>query len=257
MSSCSSVRRAARLPRLRADPSGAVLTWSRSSSTSVLLIALTPPLGAYMYRVYTRERTAGIEGRSTASSASTRASSSPGAGTRRRVLWFSLFSMLAPLRRCSASRRRCPSTRRLPAVNKYVSFNTASSFIDEHELAVLRRRDHDELPHPDARPHVPELRLGGGRDGGADRDDPRVHAAKRDELGNFWRDLVRGVVYILLPMAAIVAVILITPGRRPDARRDSRPSRGPRIRAGRSPAARSPARSRSSSSGRTAAGSST
>src|SRR5262249_54149921 len=36
--------------------------------------------------------------------------------------------------------------------------------------------------------------------------------AKRDELGNFWVDLVRGVLYILLPMAALVAIVLMTQG---------------------------------------------
>src|SRR5690348_10266940 len=36
--------------------------------------------------------------------------------------------------------------------------------------------------------------------------------SKTEQVGNFWRDLVRGTVYILLPMAAIVAVVLITQG---------------------------------------------
>jgi K+-transporting ATPase ATPase A chain len=36
--------------------------------------------------------------------------------------------------------------------------------------------------------------------------------SKRDEIGNFWRDLVRGTVYVLLPLAAIVALLLVTQG---------------------------------------------
>ena len=36
--------------------------------------------------------------------------------------------------------------------------------------------------------------------------------SKTDELGNFWRDLVRGTIYILLPLSAIVAVLLVTQG---------------------------------------------
>jgi K+-transporting ATPase ATPase A chain len=36
--------------------------------------------------------------------------------------------------------------------------------------------------------------------------------AKRDEVGNFWRDLVRGTVYVLAPLAVIVAVLLVTQG---------------------------------------------
>jgi K+-transporting ATPase ATPase A chain len=36
--------------------------------------------------------------------------------------------------------------------------------------------------------------------------------SKRDEVGNFWRDLVRGTVYVLLPLAGIVALLLVTQG---------------------------------------------
>jgi K+-transporting ATPase ATPase A chain len=36
--------------------------------------------------------------------------------------------------------------------------------------------------------------------------------SKRDEVGNFWRDLVRGTVYVLLPLAGVVAVLLVTQG---------------------------------------------
>ena len=43
----------------------------------------------------------------------------------------------------------------------------------EHELAVLRRRVHDVVPHPDGGPRRPELRLGGRRDGGPDRSHSR------------------------------------------------------------------------------------
>ena len=46
----------------------------------------------------------------------------------------------------------------------------------QHELAGLRRRDHDEPPDADAGPHGPELRVGGDRHGGARRADPRLHA---------------------------------------------------------------------------------
>ena len=46
----------------------------------------------------------------------------------------------------------------------------------EHELAVLRRRVHDVVPDPDGRAARAELRLGGGRDGGARRRRPRPRA---------------------------------------------------------------------------------
>ena len=56
-----------------------------------------------------------------------------------------------------------------------VTFNTTSSFLDEHELAVLRRRDDDELLQPDGRAHRPELPLRRGRDRRRGRADPRDH----------------------------------------------------------------------------------
>ncbi len=36
--------------------------------------------------------------------------------------------------------------------------------------------------------------------------------ANADGVGNFWRDLVRGTVYILLPLAVVVAIVLIAQG---------------------------------------------
>ncbi len=50
---------------------------------------------------------------------------------------------------------------------------------DEHELAVVRRRDDDELPLADGRAHLPELRLGRRRHGRPRRADPRPRAPLR------------------------------------------------------------------------------
>ena len=46
---------------------------------------------------------------------------------------------------------------------------------DQHQLAVVRRRDDDELLHADGRARVPQLRLGGGRHRAGDR----VHSRHR------------------------------------------------------------------------------
>jgi K+-transporting ATPase ATPase A chain len=37
-------------------------------------------------------------------------------------------------------------------------------------------------------------------------------SASRDTVGNFWRDTVRGVVYVFLPLSAIVAIVLVSQG---------------------------------------------
>src|SRR5262249_17274305 len=96
---------------------------------TILLIVLTPPLGAYMHRVYTRERIGRAEGLMyrvlgvdpKAEQSWRRYASS--------CLWFSVISMLFIylLMRLQAHLPLNPN--HLPAVNQYVSFNTASSFI--------------------------------------------------------------------------------------------------------------------------------
>ena len=54
----------------------------------------------------------------------------------------------------------------------------------QHELAVLRRRVHDVVPDADGRPCRPELRLGGGGHGGADRGHSRhLRAARATSSG--------------------------------------------------------------------------
>ena len=57
-------------------------------------------------------------------------------------------------------------------------------------------------------------------------------------VGNFWVDLYRSLVYILLPLAVILAVVLDLAGRRADVRRQRRPRRRSRARSRRSRAAR-------------------
>ena len=83
----------------------------------------------------------------------------------------------------------------------------------EHQLAVLRRRVHDV---------VPDARWPGSRCRTSSRppsawpcwppSSAASPAARRERLGNFWRDLYRSIVYILLPLAIVLAVILLSQG---------------------------------------------
>ena len=78
-----------------------------------------------------------------------------------------------------------------------------------------------------------------------------------DRLGNFWRDLYRSLVYILLPLAIVVAALLIWQGVPQTFHAHATATT---LQAGatrRSRAARSPPRWRSSSSARTAAATTT
>ena len=76
-------------------------------------------------------------------------------------------------------------------------------------------------------------------------------------LGNFWQDLTRTLLYILLPLSVVGALVLVSQGVIQTPQRLRRPSRRSRASSRRSRSARPPRRSRSSSSAPTAAASST
>ena len=151
---------------------------------------------------------------------------------------------------------------------------------DQHQLAGLRRRDDDELPHADARARPCRT---------SSRRRPAWRCWSRSirgfarrtaqTIGNFWVDLTRSTLYILLPLVARARARAGLAGRRADASRPTRRSlvsrsldsrsrrrRQPVRTAGQaghrepeqtSPSARRRRRSRSSSSAPTAAASST
>ena len=84
---------------------------------------------------------------------------------------------------------------------------------DQHELAVLRGRVDDVLPDPDGRDHGADLRLGRGRDGGARSPSSAASRAGRaSELGNFWVDLYRSLVYVLLPLTIVLTLVFVSQG---------------------------------------------
>ena len=176
---------------------------------AVVLIALAYPLGLYMARVYAASvggalRLLGAVERGFCRLVRTdRAASRTGRATRRRVLVFSVLFSAAALRdpaRCRAHLFLNPDD--LQGVPSHIALNTDGELRHEHELAVLRRRVHDVVPDPDGRAGRAEVRLGGGRDGRARRGRSAAsRAARRATLGNFWVDLYRSLVYILLPLA--------------------------------------------------------
>ena len=92
---------------------------------------------------------------------------------------------------------------RLSGVNPYLSFNTAASFMTNTNWQVVRRRVDDELSQPDARPDFSELLVGGRRHVGAVALIRGFTVREPENVGNFWRDTVRGVIYILLPLAIV------------------------------------------------------
>jgi K+-transporting ATPase ATPase A chain len=178
----------------------------------VLLTLLVPPLGAYMYRVYTSEKTGRIEGLvyrvigvdPTVEQTWRRYASC--------VLWFSAIGLVLGyfLMRFQAHLPLNPVG--LPAVNQYVSFNTSASFITNTNwqpyggettmsyLSQMLVMTFQNFVSAAVGMAVLVALIRG------------FVRSRTQELGNFWRDMVRGVVYILLPVAGILAVILITQG---------------------------------------------
>ena len=223
---------------------------------AAVLIALSYPLGIWMAHVYTRERGDVVEraflrllgeGRERRPEALEAVRGDRSSSSR---------SPSAPSSTCScACRATCPSTpttsRRAGRLDEH-----DGELRHEHELAVLRRRVHDVVPDADGGARRAELRLGSGRHGGPGGGDPRLRAARRRKLGNFWVDLYRSIVYILLPLSIVLAVVLISQGVPRRSTGTRRPRRS-RARTRRSRAARPRRRSRSSSSARTAAASTT
>ena len=83
----------------------------------------------------------------------------------------------------------------------------------QHELAELRRRDDDELPHADGRARRAELRLrrvGHGRHG---RAHPR-HLAQDDARRSATSGSIstRSTLYILLPLSIVLALVFVSQG---------------------------------------------
>lgn len=177
-----------------------------------LLIALTPPLGAYMYRVYHREDTGRLEGivyRLIGVNPNVEQSWRRYATS---CLWFSAISMLVlyAIFRLQGSLPLNPID--LGAVDRYVAFNTASSFVTNTNwqpyggettmsfLSQMVALTFQNFVSAAAGMAVLVALFRG------------FTRSKRDEVGNFWRDLVRGTVYVLLPLSGIVALILVSQG---------------------------------------------
>lgn len=178
----------------------------------ILLVLLTPPLGSYLHRVYDEPRIGRVEaviyrliGVSPMAEQSWRRYASS-------ALWFSLAGMgvLYVLLRIQEHLGLNPE--RLPGVNPYVAFNTAASFVTntnwqayagEGTMSYLTQMVGLTVQN------FVSAAVGMAVLIAMIRGFVRTNT---DRVGNFWRDLVRGVVYVLLPLSALLAVILAWQG---------------------------------------------
>ena len=95
----------------------------------LVLILLTPPLGAYMYRIYSRERVGRLEGlcyRVLGVNPNAEQSWGRYAGS---LLWFSAVSMAFVFVILRTQQHLPLNPEQLPGVNPYLAFNTAASFM--------------------------------------------------------------------------------------------------------------------------------
>jgi K+-transporting ATPase ATPase A chain len=178
----------------------------------LLLIALTPPLGAYLHRVYTREQTGGVErvvyriiGVNPDAEQSWRRYATA-------VLWFSVLSMSFVYLVMRWQQHLPLNPEGFAGVNPYLSFNTAASFMTNTnwqsyggETTMSYLTQMLALTFQNFVSAAVGIAVVIAMIRGFTR-------AGTDNVGNFWRDLVRGVLYVLLPMAALVAIILMSQG---------------------------------------------
>ena len=178
----------------------------------VILTLLAPVVGGYMYRVYTSDRTGRLEGliyRLIRVDPTVEQTWRRYAGS---VLWFSAIGTVLAYLLLRLQGHLPMNPLGLSGVDRYVSFNTATSFVTNtnwqtyggettmsylSQMIVLTFQNFVSAAVGMA--VLIALIRGFTRSG-------------TDELGNFWRDTVRGVVYILLPMSIVFAIVLITQG---------------------------------------------
>jgi len=72
--------------------------------------------------------------------------------------------------------------------------------------------NHSKLPHPDVWPRSTELSFCCYRYVYSDRLNPRIYQTYFQTIGNFWQDMTKSVLYILLPISIIAALLLVSQG---------------------------------------------
>jgi len=179
---------------------------------SLLLIALTPPLGAYMYRVYTSEKTGRFEGlvyKMVGVNPNTEQSWRRYASS---VLWFSLVSMIFIYLIMRLQGHLPLNTQGFAGVNPWVSINTAASFMtNTNWQSYGGETTMSYLSQMLALTFQNFLSAAVGMSVAIALIRGFTHR-ETDNLGNFWRDTVRGTIYILFPLAIVIGIVLMSQG---------------------------------------------
>ncbi len=179
---------------------------------AVVLIVLGYPLGIYMARIYTAERLplGSLERGFLRLVGNAREQSWRAYGMSVLIFSVPFFLLLYTLQRVQSHLFLNPD--KLAGVPSHISLNTAASFVTntnwqyyggEYTMSYLSQMAGLAVQNF-VSAAVGMAVLAAVVRGLARR--------SRGELGNFWQDLYRSCVYILLPLAAVLAVILISQG---------------------------------------------
>ena len=192
--------------------------WFQIAVFLALILAVTKPLGIFMARVFNREKTFLDPVLRPIERLLYRLT---GVDENHEMRWteyafamllFSVVSMLLLylIQRVQAS---CRSIRRSWQRSRPTLGVEHGGFVHhEYQLAGLFGRDHDELPHPDGRAGVSQLCFGGDRHRAGHRVYSRHRAREMKTIGNFWVDMVRGSLWVLLPFCIVGALVLVSQG---------------------------------------------
>ena len=160
--------------------------WVQILIYCAIIVAITPVLGAYMTRVFNGERTFLTPVLRPVELA---LYSAAGVEEKREQRWLTYvvamllfhvggFLILYGLMRFQAALPFNPAGQSAVAPDLQLQYR--DQLHHQHQLAELRRRGHDVVPHADARPHAPELPVGGNRH----RAGGRAHSRLCARVGN-------------------------------------------------------------------------
>jgi K+-transporting ATPase ATPase A chain len=177
------------------------------------LAAVHVPLGDYMYRVYTSPRDWRVEKAIYRIIGADPKAQQPWYAYARSVLAFSVRQRAVPvLLPTGAGQVAAAPARSGDADDPVAGLEHRDQLREQHQLAGVLGRVDAGPPCADGRHRRAELPLRRGGHAVAMALVRGFARTKTNELGNFWVDLVRGTLRILLPISVIGAVVLLAGG---------------------------------------------
>jgi len=181
--------------------------WIQIALFCAVVVALVRPLGGYMMRVFNGERTflspvlRPIEGRALLGRRRRPAARAALGHLHRRDVVLPHRRICDPLCVAPPAGGAAVQPGRPVGPGRGPLVQHRGELHHQYQLAELRRREHDVLPLADARPHPPELPLGGNRHRARDSPDPWLCAGFGEDRRQFLGR--RHPLHPLRPVAAV------------------------------------------------------